>query len=485
MTFRRMGVVALVLLAPVWVGCTSILGDFSDGPLDDGAVGAGDSGLRDSGHADGHVVGAHDAHVAVDARQDSHVSLDAGHDGGAPADAQDGGPPTETGTGDAAVDCGTETNCSGVCVDTTSSAAHCGTTCQACPAAETCVSSACTCAAPAMMCASTTCNDLTSDPANCGACMHDCQGGACSNGVCQPVVLVPAAMTVDITDIASDGHSVFWADLGSNTIDQVSTPGGAKTVLANSTAGDVDGPYELSASLTGNGDVTWLQPNSAGNGFLFGDAISGMAGSGVLEGNVLGSGEGIAFDPSGLTFYTQTVSGGVVTIKQCTLATGACTVVTSDTATTSGLSIVHAGQFIVWASGNEIDEFNNIGGGEANIAGQDSVDWIAADTQYVYWVTESGSILSAAIGTTFLTSPIATNAANDRFSSDGTNLYFVTNAGDLVATNVGGGSAQVVLVARTIGISAPAMPTYAGGAVYYVATNTGDSIPSIWRVATP
>jgi hypothetical protein len=103
----------------------------------------------------------------------------------------------------------------------------------------------------------------------------------------------------------------------------------------------------------------------------------------------------------------------------------------------------------------------------------------------VYWVTESGSILSAAIGTTFVTSPIATNAANDRFSSDGTNLYFVTNAGDLVATNVGGGSAQVVLVARTIGISAPTMPTYAGGAVYYVATNTGDSIPSIWRVATP
>jgi hypothetical protein len=32
--------------------------------------------------------------------------------------------------------------------------------------------------------------DLESDPQNCGACFHDCLGGSCQGGACQPVVLV-------------------------------------------------------------------------------------------------------------------------------------------------------------------------------------------------------------------------------------------------------------------------------------------------------
>ena len=33
------------------------------------------------------------------------------------------------------------------------------------------------------------CGDTSSDPANCGSCGHDCLGGACESGLCQPVVL--------------------------------------------------------------------------------------------------------------------------------------------------------------------------------------------------------------------------------------------------------------------------------------------------------
>jgi hypothetical protein len=33
------------------------------------------------------------------------------------------------------------------------------------------------------------CGNVQTDPANCGYCGHDCLGGGCTAGVCQPVVL--------------------------------------------------------------------------------------------------------------------------------------------------------------------------------------------------------------------------------------------------------------------------------------------------------
>src|SRR3990172_7146202 len=50
--------------------------------------------------------------------------------------------------------------------------------------------------------------DLTSDPKNCGACAHDCGGGACKSSVCQPVKLV--ALTTIGYGIAVDDATVFW-----------------------------------------------------------------------------------------------------------------------------------------------------------------------------------------------------------------------------------------------------------------------------------
>lgn len=52
----------------------------------------------------------------------------------------------------------------------------------------------------------TGCGDVSADPANCGACGHDCLGGACSAGVCQPIVLASA----DAVDLAVDAENVYW-----------------------------------------------------------------------------------------------------------------------------------------------------------------------------------------------------------------------------------------------------------------------------------
>lgn len=69
------------------------------------------------------------------------------------------------------------------------------------------------------------CTNTSLDPFNCGACGHDCLGGACNAGVCAPVVLAndpgePAEITVD------DTH-VYWTNEKTGDVRRVAIGGGA------------------------------------------------------------------------------------------------------------------------------------------------------------------------------------------------------------------------------------------------------------------
>jgi hypothetical protein len=55
-------------------------------------------------------------------------------------------------------------------------------------------------------------SDPNSDPSNCGACGHDCLGGECALGVCQPLVLAQGQPGPTIADIAIDDTSIYWTD---------------------------------------------------------------------------------------------------------------------------------------------------------------------------------------------------------------------------------------------------------------------------------
>jgi hypothetical protein len=80
--------------------------------------------------------------------------------------------------------------------------------------------------------------DLSSDPHSCGACGHDCLGGACLAGACQPVEL--AHQDGQPWEIALDGGHVYW----SNTYGQISSvpkPGGTISVLTE----DLTNPGQL------------------------------------------------------------------------------------------------------------------------------------------------------------------------------------------------------------------------------------------------
>lgn len=58
----------------------------------------------------------------------------------------------------------------------------------ACGNGNTCVDGSCVCVAPKAVC-NGVCVDTQSDGNHCGSCGHSCQGGTCSVGLCQPVVV--------------------------------------------------------------------------------------------------------------------------------------------------------------------------------------------------------------------------------------------------------------------------------------------------------
>jgi hypothetical protein len=58
--------------------------------------------------------------------------------------------------------------------------------------------------------------DLATDPEHCGACGHSCLGGACLQGVCQPIALIdtplPNADKVYAWSLATAGNHVYYTD---------------------------------------------------------------------------------------------------------------------------------------------------------------------------------------------------------------------------------------------------------------------------------
>ncbi len=79
--------------------------------------------------------------------------------------------------------------------------------------------------------------DFMTDPRSCGACNHDCVGGACAAGVCQPFRVSKADASA--SSIAANGNGVFWV-----------TKSGSQ-VLSCPAGGCPSAPAVLAASLNG------------------------------------------------------------------------------------------------------------------------------------------------------------------------------------------------------------------------------------------
>lgn len=120
------------------------------------------------------------------------------------------------------------------------------------------------------------CDASATDPRNCGRCGHDCVGGACTNGVCQPWVV----STAPASDLQSDDTNVYWV-LGAqpgNVSKCARTGCDAGTPLVSS----IDGPGKIAIDNTN----TYFTTYALGTGILGACAKSGCNNTPtVLSGN--------------------------------------------------------------------------------------------------------------------------------------------------------------------------------------------------------
>lgn len=125
--------------------------------------------------------------------------------------------------------------------------------------------------------------NLQTDPMNCGACGHDCLGGACDAGACQPVTI--AAGQIGANGIAVDSTNVYWVNYVSGTIVKGSKDGtGAAVILATDYQG---APFDITLDAT---NVYWTD-------------VGGYAGTGAGTVNTCpksGGDGGVALTPADL-----------------------------------------------------------------------------------------------------------------------------------------------------------------------------------------
>lgn len=102
------------------------------------------------------------------------------------------------------------------------------------------------------------CVDLKTDPKNCGACGHDCQGATCVGGKCQPMVVLG---NLDTPQNVTSALGIVYATVtGENRLVRIEPTGAALTVKGSTTA-----PWGLAAGPAGyNGLIGIGEARSGG-----------------------------------------------------------------------------------------------------------------------------------------------------------------------------------------------------------------------------
>lgn len=86
-------------------------------------------------------------------------------------------------------------------------------------------------AAPDVATDAVACGDTVSNAANCGRCGHDCLGGACQAGVCQPVVVALGQANPEA--IAVSPSALYWTNIGAGTVATASLSGSPPSILVS------------------------------------------------------------------------------------------------------------------------------------------------------------------------------------------------------------------------------------------------------------
>ncbi len=298
------------------------------------------------------------------------------------------------------------------------------------------------------------CGNTQTNGQNCGRCGHDCLGGACEGGVCQPVTL---ASNIEPWNLAVDDASVYWTNPfdGFVTKADKSDGGNPVTLLSSSAPGmkvlspfditldttnlyvtDEESGYMLSCALGGCGNnpkaLGIVDAGSAGafkiatdSTFVYcTDTSSGIwrapksgAGAATLLGTYTAGGNSSPYDlvVGGAAVYFTNTDG---TVQKLPVAGGSPMLVA--TALSQGVDIILANGDLYWTSlvnPGSVESVPLAGGTPTPVAVSQPLPFgIAADANNLYWLN-IGPSMQGTDGTV-MTCPL-TNCASPTVLASG------------------------------------------------------------------
>lgn len=298
------------------------------------------------------------------------------------------------------------------------------------------------------------CGDVTTSPKNCGACGHDCLGGVCNAGQCQPVVL--ANNDPGLGAVAVDATTVYYVAENAGVI--------RKMPIAGGTIVDVHSTGKAPHALVLDGDrISWDDQFGAGT-FVFA--------SGENRQDFTGGARALAKTPGGvymvtslnIEYWNRDLSQSIRTFSQ----------------TASSPAIVVDTTYAYWSSTLQIRRVGIGDDAVANVVtGLTAVPTsMAIDATYVYWTTSTKVLRAAkAVGTGWTVTELVTGETSAAaLEVDASGLYWISlTAGKVRHAPLGGGAA-VTLATTGTQLGSPSfqhMIALSPTAIYFASTIDG------------
>ncbi len=305
--------------------------------------------------------------------------------------------------------------------------------------------------------ASTSCTaDPGGDPENCGRCGHSCQGGACSRGVCQPVLLTTGPAPT--RGLAVDAVNVYWA---TTTSVMSVLKGGGTAVSLVAHAGS--NPWGVAVDAT---NLYWVNNTTDGSGGVFKYVLAGGAITTLAPG--LDAANYIALDSSNVyvsvngtsEIESVPIAGGHVSVLytgqtgsnfiavdgtniywttvtgeawQC--AKSSCSTTGVETAAvsggyTGGVAVLNGAVYTAFFGAGTLEKWSIGGGDTVTLASMPNLIDVVADGTGAYWMTSepNGGIFRVGLDGGAITT-LATNQDSPYvgLALDGTSVYWANS----------------------------------------------------------
>jgi hypothetical protein len=280
------------------------------------------------------------------------------------------------------------------------------------------------------------------DPHNCGAAGHDCLGGTCSAGLCQPTLL---ASFPDGPDgyVAVAAGNVYWT--AQSNIYSIPASGGTVTTIAPVGVAGNSGSYGLSVNAT---NVFWTEYGP-------GTVRSALLGGGAVTTLVSGQSYPSAVVADSQTVYWEDYFGGVV--WKAPIAGGTPTQLTTSTGIYDHVSFVlnSTSLYVLHWNSRTLVQLPLSGGSAVTLATTLPMNpvGLVANGSSLYWATRGTSANSYNDGTIETMSnaggSIATLAQNQNYPVslvvDGQHIYWASQLGGTISRSNLDGSNQIVI----------------------------------------